>query len=196
MADVTEGQVPAAETQVANADTATDATPKTFSEEYVKELRAEAAKHRTELQALKAQQEAAANANLSEAERLKKEVEKLTSERDAIVAKRKADEVNRLVEKASVKTGLDPELASSLLKTDDLDIDEDSTPKEIEKRLRALVAKWPHISKTPDFSATNGGTGSKPSVTFTRSQLRDPAFYRKHEKEILQAQREGRITDD
>lgn len=203
MAGETQAQAATTEAQAATAATETGASTepasdtKTFSQEYVSELRSEAAKYRKELQALKQQQEAAANATLSETEQLKKQLETLQKERDDVLASRRRDMLGRLIEKSAGKVGIDPELAAGLVKSDDLDIDDEDVTTKIEKRMRALLAKWPHLGKTPDVSATNGGTGStKPPVTFTRTQLRDPAFYRKHEKEILLAQKEGRILDE
>jgi hypothetical protein len=142
MPEDVQGQVPADDTQVVQSDATTDAdTPKTFDEEYVKGLRIEAAKYRKELQALKQQQEQVSNATLSEVDRLKKQLETLQKERDNLTRRQRNELMGRAVEKAASKVGVDAELTTSLLATDDLDLDDDEMPKQIEKRPRQLVQK-------------------------------------------------------
>ncbi|MFL5801684.1 MAG: hypothetical protein ACJ8CR_08065 [Roseiflexaceae bacterium] len=78
------------------------------------------AKYRKELQAFKQHQQDTDNATLSEVDRLKKQVETLQRERDDVTARQHKELMGRAVEKAALKVGVDAELATSLLMTDDL----------------------------------------------------------------------------
>lgn len=65
--------------------------------------------------------------------------------------------------------------------------------------LETFIEAW--LSENPHFLVgTGGGAGYNPAKggkqTFSRSQLRDPAFYEANREAILAAQKEGRITDN
>ena len=74
----------------------------------------------------------------------------------------------------------------------------DDALKELAKRSPHLVKAAPQRpgtgSQRPPITTDNMNNTDKP--TFKRSQLRDSAFYLQHEKEILEAARDGRIVDD
>lgn len=110
-----------------------------------------------------------------------------------------------------------PELAAKLLDLstftpdDGGDIDGDAITAAIDE----LVKAEPYLAASPATGGGSGGQGStsagtngKPGgniaggargdtpTTFSRSQLRDPAFYEANKAAILKAASEGRITND
>ena len=87
-------------------------------------------------------------------------------ERDEAKAESRRLKAERAIEKAATKAGLDPELASSLLKADSLELDEAGNPKGIEEALKALLVKWPHLKAEakvipPNVNATDGKNGNQ-----------------------------------
>ena len=107
-----------------------------------------------------------------------------------------------------------PAIAARLLDVDGL------MPKDggevdgerIAEAITELLAREPYLAVTPGApageptpppkappagSAPGGARGTAPGIgTFTRSQLRDPAFFQANKAEILKAAADGRITDD
>jgi hypothetical protein len=197
--DDVQGQVPTDQTQVVETDvTAEDngTEPKTFDAEYVSKLRRENATYRKRTQELELAQKQVDLAKLDDVDRLTKENADLKQGYETLLASQRTLEIGQLVEKAAGKVGLDAELVAALVKTDDIDHTDEDAPKQIEKQMRALLQKFPYLAKAPTISATNGGTDTgKPPVMYTRSQLKDPAFFQKHRDDILKAQKEGRITE-
>jgi hypothetical protein len=195
-----QGQAPADQTQVVESDITTEdagTETKSFDAEYVAKLRRENATYRKRAQELEQAQKQTELAKLSDLERLTKENADLKQAHEVLLASQRKFEVGRMVDAAAGKVGLDAELVTALLKTDELDVSDADAPKLIEKQMRALLNKFPYLAKAPAISATNGGTSDgKPPVTFTRSQLRDPVFFQKHKADILKAQAEGRIVDE
>lgn len=63
----------------------------------------------------------------------------------------------------------------------------------IHDRLKGAVRPGATTVINPERRRALPGTGNQ---TFTRSQLRDPEFFTKNEKAIMEAAREGRILDE
>ncbi len=168
--------------------------PERFDAEYVRKLRAEAAEHRKKRRELEEILRQLEDAKLSETERLQKRLAEL--EKQIADYERERQERTLKYETMLVASRLgivDPEAAYKLLDLADIDFDEDGRPKNIEKALRDLLAKRPYLAGGTSGSPTNP---AKSSAVFTRSQLRDPAFFRAHKEAIFQAMREGRIIED
>ena len=70
----------------------------------------------------------------------------------------------------------------------------DDALDKLAKRSPHLVASKQKPGQGSKPSAPNRGSSEKPK--FKRSQLRDSAFYKEHESEIMEAVREHRIIDD
>lgn len=98
-----------------------------------------------------------------------------------------------------------PELAAKLLDLDDLTPDDGAVDSAAIAAAVAKLAKdYPELAALPATveapevkrGTVEGGARGGTPTTFTRSQLRDPAFYEANKDAILAAAREGRITND
>jgi hypothetical protein len=131
-------------------------------------------------------------ATMSEAERLRQrlaEYERLEAEWQR---ERQEFLMRTAVDATARKLGFaDPELAWRLLDLVEVEFDDEGRPRNVEALLRKLAQRWPYLLSS---GVSPANAGRQPS-TFTRSQLRDPEFFRKHRDAILQAHREGRITE-
>jgi len=105
---------------------------------------------------------------------------------------------------AALKVGcVDPDALAKIVDLNDIEVDKDGNVDNA--KLTALIEKVKTekaylfgTAQTPNNVGSKGGapanpTGQKP--TFTRAQLRDAKFYDEHKADILEAMREGRITD-
>ena len=167
------GQEPAGTRQ----DGGASPEPATFDLAYVKQLRQEAAEARTKLKALEAKQKVADDAQLSEVEKAQKAAAEATAQASQAAEALKAERTGRAVEKAAVKLGIDPDLASELVKPAMLEYDaETGLPKDVEKVLQALLKKWPHLARPASASApsginaTDGRGGAPPANPELRKQ--------------------------
>jgi hypothetical protein len=120
-------------------------------------------------------------------------------------AREASTKVTRRLAEAEVRAAAagrlaDPADAIRLLDIDSFipDGDGDIDAAAIAAAIDQLVTSKPYLAPTtrpnPGFVPT-GAKGDTPRQ-FSRSQLRDPAFYAANEAEILKAAREGRITND
>lgn len=196
------GQAPGAEGQESPAAEQPQ-QGKTFDEDYVKALRTEAAKHRTEKAAVEAELKKLQDAQLSDAERQSKrltELEALTaqlrSERSELKTR---NEVERLARKMGI---VDEDAAYRLLDTASLKLDEDGNLTNAEEVLKALVEARPFLvaqdggTLLPNVSPANPGRNpSNRAGRFTQEQIRDPAFFKANEAAIDAAYRAGLIDN-
>lgn len=141
MAEPTEGTTP---------EVTTETEPKTYGEAYVKELRGESAKHRTERNELRTQVEAMTAKVKGFEDEKKSEVEKLTDDKarleqelaakDRDVAER---EVKAKVITAAMKLNIvDPDMAYLALDLAAIDPDDS---QGVTKALKALVKEKPYL---------------------------------------------------
>lgn len=173
-----------AEAAATQTETATTGTETVTQEQAETDYRAEAEKWK----ALSRQNEARATANAEKAKRFdeleeanKTELEKATERTAALEAKAAKAETEALRLRTSIKTGVPEELLYG------------TTPEEFEKSAEAALA-WRGKKAAAAVGGADLGTGgSAPARTYTREQLRDPAFYQANKTDILAAQREGRI---
>lgn len=154
MADIAEGQEP---------EGRESAEPKSYDEAYVKELRGEAAKHRTEKNTLKKQVEdldaklrGLEDAGKSELEKVtgeKVRLERELADKEREVAER---EVKAQVFAAAAKLNIvDPDMAYLALDLASLDPDD---PKAVQRALIALAKEKPYLVKesTPPTPGVGG----------------------------------------
>jgi len=200
MAEEERGQVPAAEGQEPEPETqiaeGQEPEAKTFDAEYVAKLRKEAAEYRKKMRELEKALKAKEEAELSEQEKLQRRL----AEYEAKLADLERDRQERTLKyevklKASKLGVVDPDAAWKLLDPAALEFDEDGNPTNIEDALKALIKEKPYLAREPVPSVSPTNPPRKTAV-FTRSQLRDPAFYAAHREEIIAAMREGRIKED
>ncbi len=141
----------------------------------------------------------------------KSDMERLTGDRDnwksqaeqhsakALKALRKS----AVVAEAARQGAANPSLIFSLVDQDSLEVDGDDNVSGVTEAVKALLDNEPYLrgSKVKNMNPNDvdGGTrtdGSGTPGTFTRTQIRDPNFYRQHEKEILAAQKAGLILNE
>ena len=108
-----------------------------------------------------------------------------------------------IVRRASVREALvaagctDPAIAARADEFGDLAVDEDGNVDGLSKAVSDFKAAHGSLflGKRPTGSADAGSTGAgAPQTSFTRTQLRDPKFFREHKDAIMAAQAGGRIT--
>lgn len=97
------------------------------------------------------------------------------------------------------------QLAGTLALNDDLEItDKAGQTADISSLIENLVQSKPHLvgssqrpgEGTPPQAPPGGPPANPEKRTYKRSELRDPAFYREHEADIMLASKENRIIDD
>jgi len=123
----------------------------------------------------------------------------------------RTERIHRVIrEKAKALNFLNPEdavmfLADSLTLNDELEVvkKDDNSVTTIDECLKQLITMSPHLIKSQQVPgegskrpAPPSGSSQSEKPKFKRSQLQDERFYREHEKEIMQAARDGRIIDD
>lgn len=137
--------------------------PRTFDEEYVKSLRAEAAKHRKDATDAKRRAEELENASLSETEKLKKEAADGRQLAETATGKlRTANLRDALAEKGFA--GARAKAVARLLSS--VEYDAEDEPKNLDARLKAAEQEYGDIAK----AGTNGtgfdggprGNGNQP----------------------------------
>jgi len=122
-----------------------------------KEARREAAKYRTERNALRKELDTLKNAGQSDDEKRTSEI----TTRDARIATLAAENRKLTVQALAGKIGIDPDLADLVvgaIQWDDLDEDD---PKAAEKALKALVKDRPSLLTEARRQGFDGGTGGR-----------------------------------
>jgi flagellar biosynthesis GTPase FlhF len=201
MADDAKGQEPNDSGQEPRTDQqgaagAQGQEPERFDAEYVKKLRSEAAEYRRRLRELEQTVKQHEESKLSETEKLQKRLAELEREQANYQRERQERTLKYEVMLAASRMGIvDPEAAYKLLDLASIEFEEDGTPKNVEKALRDLIAKRPYLASGAAGSPMNPARGQSSPATFTRSQLRDPTFFKAHRDAIMQAMREGRIVE-
>lgn len=140
----------------------TDNSNEPMSLDEAKKLRSEAANLRKRLKDLDAKAQAEADAKLGDLERANKQVATLTAQVTELQTALRNERAGRQVDRQAAKMGLDADLATQLMAAQPLEYDEDNNPVGIEKALKALTAKWPHLVKpvtAPPPGSTNAADG-------------------------------------
>lgn len=132
------------------------------------EARKEAAKSRTELKKLSDAQKAADDADLSEVEKLKRQVDELTAERTAQVTAQREQAIHMAAVTAAARLGFaDPEDAYALLDRDAIETDDAGAPRNISNLLAALLKAKPYLGAAharPMGSADGGARSGDPTL--------------------------------
>lgn len=141
----------------------------------------------------------------------KSDLEKLTGDRDNWKSQAEANGAKALralrrsavVAEAARQGAANPSLVFSLVNESSLEVDDEDNVSGVEEAVKTLLEKEPYLKgskvKLMNAGDVDGGTrsdGAGTPGTFTRKQIRDPAFFEKHQKEILAAQKAGLITDE
>jgi hypothetical protein len=125
-----------------------------------KKLRSEASGLRKRLKELEDAATAKANAELSETQRAKKAAEDATAKLTQLEVTLRNERAARAVQAAAIKLNLDPDLAAELVRPDALEYDEAGAPTNVEKALKLVVQRWPHLirsaTQAPNVNAADG----------------------------------------
>lgn len=113
----------------------------------------------------------------------------------------KAQVDNKIITVANGLGVVDPEAVLSLIDRKAIKVTDEGI-MGVAEAVKALIEAKPYLKGgTP--AVPNIGSGSSPANAgqgqppkFKHSQIKDPAFYREHEKDILQAMKLGLIEDD
>lgn len=137
--------------------------PATLQRELAK-TRAEAAEWRTKLRAFEEAQKKAAEAQLTEAERLERRVTELEKQNEALLAEKQELVILNAVTANANKLGIvDPEAAVKLLDRKGLKLADDGSPENLDAALRDLLKEKPYLTAKPSASA--GRTDASAGVT-------------------------------
>ena len=134
----------ATETTEATAEVETESEGKTYDEDYVKKLRSEAAKHRTELKKEREAREALENEKLSEDERVKKQAEADKARADALESRVKRAEIRAA---APGKGIANPEIAAQLIDPARIELNDQGEATNAGELLDELLDKYPDLKK-------------------------------------------------
>lgn len=109
-------------------------------------------------------------AQMSEADKLRKQLADLESEKARMVQERKALVTRTEIERAAQKLSIvDPDAAYRLLDLETLEVDEGGVPKDVEKALKALMTQKPYL-----VAATGKTSAANPDGSLSKSTTNDP----------------------
>lgn len=135
------------------------AQSETFDAEYVKQLRAEAAKWRTEAQAAKVKVTEYEKAQMTEAEKLQAQAKAAQEAAEMAQAELRRAKAEAAVARAAGKVGVDPNLVLRLV---DVEYDAQGQPVNVDKAVEAVLAAYPQLKPASvTLGATNPGRTSK-----------------------------------
>lgn len=147
---------------------------KVYDEEYVKQLRAEAAKYRTDANKKEAELKTYKDKELTDAQRIEQAKTEAEQRANKLAEDLRKTKLENAVIKAAASVNLDPELA---LKLGDFTQDEDGTPKDIEASIQALIAKYPNlVSKAAPGNPTNPARGGELTPQQREADLRQKLY--------------------
>lgn len=162
------GQVPQPEAERAPSAPAAAPAPAVEREQdepdEVRTLRREAASYRRRLRELEQQLRQREEEELSEAERLRRRLEELERERDTWARERRERTVRYEVMLAASRLGIvDPDAAYRLLDVDQIELDDDGRPRDLDRALKELLRRRPYLAGASQ-APTNPARGSSPSL--------------------------------
>lgn len=166
--------------------------------------RGEAAGYRTKLRETEAELQALRDAQLTEAQRVEQERDRYKAEAAAATAALQQQQVRGAITAAAMAAGaIDPEAVQVFL-ADVIQPDANGQVPDVAAAVAALLEAKPYLKgqQAPVVPAIPGGAGQpaagttpqSAAPTFTRAQLRDPAFYAANRDAIALAISEGRIS--
>jgi len=139
--------------------------PKTYSEEYVKKLRDENAKYRTERNTLQKEKDEKARAEMAEVDRLKLEKEEAETRVKEIEASLSKERIAYAISRAAAAANFHaPDDAAAFIRTDSIKLNDDGTPdgRSVKSAVEALAKDKPHLVRGTG-SGDGGYQGTPPS---------------------------------
>lgn len=172
--------------------------PRTFQHSRFKEL-TEAQK---ELKQLKAQEQKAKEQALAEQGKFKELADAKEAELATLREQNKTQVANIDILAAASRLGaVDPKVVLKLIDRSTITVDENGNVTGAEDAVKKLLEGSPYLkgkgTTTPIGSPTSpDGTDATGVKRFKHSQIKDPVFYREHQKEIDEAWAKGLIEND
>lgn len=162
---------------------------------------------KTKLEKIESDKEAAEKKRLEEQGQFKELADKEKRRADELQMKFETTAKSNAVKLAAMQAGtVDAEAVEKLVNLADVKLSEDGNidADSVKKLVEALKTAKPYLfGKQQNGNQNVGANGGAPSgdnsgdiPTFKRSQLRDAAFYKKNEKDILRAAAAGKIEND
>ena len=142
--------------------------PSTFSADYVKELRAEAAKNRKEAQEAKAKIAAFEQQQMSEAEKLQAAAKSAQEQAQAAQAELRKARADAAIAMAAATHGVSPKLAAKLVA---VEFDADGQPINVDQSLGAVLNEYPQL-KPVAATVTPGATNPQRTAKLTIEQVK------------------------
>lgn len=130
-------------------------------------------------------------AEMTEVEKLKKQLGDYQQKEMAWANEKRAWAVQQAVQSEASRLGIiDPDAAYRLIEVEEIE--------EVGPALQELVKAKPYLKGAgmTSISPTNPANPARQPQMFTRSQLRDVKFFAEHRDEIMQAMKDGRILDE
>lgn len=164
----------------------------------MKELR-EQAKKAKEYESNKSKEE---ETRLADQKKFEELASKTAKERDEWRGKHDAVLVDgKLIAEASKRGIVDPDAVTKLIDRGQLKINDDGSVEGVNEALDALVKDRPYLvgkgnNNKSIGGGSNPGTDDRVAGTFKMSEIQNTEFYQKHEKEIKDAMKSGKIIDD
>lgn len=172
--------------------------PRTFTHSRFKELTTA----QKELKALRDNEQKAKETALAEQGKFKELAEAKDVELAKLREQNNTQVANLDIISAASKLGaVDPKVVLKLIDRANVTVGEDGTVTGAEEAVKKLLESAPYLkgkgsaSDIGSSSAVAEGEGTTQN-RFKHSQLLDPAFYQKHEKEIGEAMNKGLIEND
>lgn len=145
--------------------------PQVFTADYVKELRAEAAKNRKEAQEAKAKIAAFEAAQMSEAEKLQAAAKSAQEQAQAARQELQQARAEVAISRAAAALGVDPRKLAKLVT---VEFDADGQPVNVDQAAAAVLKDWPELKPAqPTPSVTNPQRAAKLTVEAIRKMSPD-----------------------
>jgi multidrug efflux pump subunit AcrA (membrane-fusion protein) len=130
--------------------------PKVFDEEYVKSLRAEAAKYRKEAQAAAAKVATFETERMTEAERLQAQTKAAQEAAQAAQTELRKARAETAISREALKHGIDMTLLTKLV---DVEFDDNGMPTNVDAAVQTVLKSFPQLKAQPlaQPGATNPG---------------------------------------
>lgn len=152
--------------------------------------------------AMEKEKQAAEEKRLADAKKFEELAAKRAGERDTWKTKyTQSLQDNRIIAQAMKAGASDTEAVLKLIDRAKIKTDDNGEVSGVEEAVNALLTAKPYLKGKPGNVTIGAGTapgqgGQDAPKRFKLSQIQDPAFYRKNEKDILQAAKLNLIEDD
>lgn len=168
--------------------------PRAFNHPRFKKLAEDAKAGRD---ALAAKEEADRKA-LEEQGKYKELAEQEQKKREALEQQVKQSAIDTAVISEAAKLGaVDVDAVKALINRESIDVDDNGQATGVAEAVKALAEQKGYLFKqgsgAPNLGAGNKGDDTSSGEKIPYSKVKDPAYYRENEKDILKAMRENRI---